>query len=192
MAKNTIVTPEPVVLEGFQAVMKPGKFGGYNLKAIIDQKMVDQLEEERPELLKWAVSKLSNPKRGTLKPEPWEEVDDNKYVLKFAWREDNKPGIVDTEGTPIEDLETPIYSGSMVKLAFYQKPYILKDKTTYGTNLRLQGIQIVSLSSSAGVDVGDMNEEDVASLFGTTTGFKVSEPNVMPAAPSSVEDDTDF
>lgn len=189
MAKNTIVTPEPVVLEGFQAVMKPGKFGGYNLKAIIDQKMVDQLEEERPELLKWALSKLSNPKRGTLKPEPWEEVDDNKYVLKFAWREDNKPGIVDTEGTPIEDIETPIYSGSMVKLAFYQKPYILKDKTTYGTNLRLQGIQVISLSTSAGVDVGDSIEE-IASVFGTTKGYKTNEPSVV--VPAAADDDLDF
>ena len=27
MARNTIVTEQPVVLEGYQAVMKPGKFG---------------------------------------------------------------------------------------------------------------------------------------------------------------------
>ena len=39
-----------------------------------------------------------------------------------------KPGIVDTEGTPITEDETPLYSGSKVKLAFFQKPYILKDK----------------------------------------------------------------
>jgi len=37
-----------------------------------------------------------------------------------------------------------------------------------------------------------MSTEDVAELFGNTAGFKVSEPNVMPAEPSSVEDDTDF
>ena len=48
------------------------------------------------------------------------------------------------------------------------------------------------MSSSAGVDVGDMTTEDVAALFGSSAGFKTSEPNVMPAAPSSVEDDTDF
>ena len=36
MARTTFVTEEPVILEGFQAVMKPGKFG-YNLKAVVGQ-----------------------------------------------------------------------------------------------------------------------------------------------------------
>ena len=27
MARTTHTTPEPVILEGYQAVMKPGKFG---------------------------------------------------------------------------------------------------------------------------------------------------------------------
>ena len=47
----------------------------------------------------------------------------------------------------------------------------------------------MSINSEAGVDTGDMNAEDVAALFGTTAGFKTSDPNVTPAAPSSVEDD---
>ena len=89
--------------------------------------------------------------------------------------------MVDTEGTPITDEATPVYSGSKVKLAFYQKPYILKDGVTYGTSLKLVGVQLVSLSSSAGVDTGDMNPEDVASLFGKTEGFKADDPNVTPA-----------
>lgn len=188
MARNTIVTPDPVVLEGFQAVMQPGKFGGYNLKAIADQSIVDQLEKERPELLKWAESKLSNPKRGLLKLEPWEEVAEGKYILKFNWNEENKPGVVDTEGTPIVDTDTPIYSGSSVKLAFYQKPYVLKDKVTYGTSLKLQGIQVVSLATKAGVDIGDSIEE-IAGVFGTTKGYKTNEPTVVAA---SVEDNLDF
>lgn len=189
MAKNTIVTPEPVVLEGFQAVMKPGKFGTCNLKAVVNQELIDKLEEERPELLKWSVSKLKNPKRGTLKPEPWEEVDENKYTIKFNWVEKNKPGIVDTEGTPIEDVETPIYSGSMVKLAFHQRPYVLPDGATYGTKLVLQGVQVVSLSTTAGVDVGDSLEE-IASVFGTTKGYKTNEPAVV--APAATGDELDF
>ena len=47
----------------------------------------------------------------------------------------------------------------------------------------------MSLSSSAGVDVGDMFNEDVTALFGKTAGFKVSEPNVIPAEPSAVDED---
>lgn len=192
MTRNTFVTPEPVVLEGYQAVMTPSKFG-YSLGAIIDQEMVDKLEEDRTESLKWAESKLKNPKRSTLRPEPWEELNEGQYKIKFSWNADARPPVVDTEGTLITDESLPIYSGSKVKLALYQKPYILRDGVTYGTSLKLKGIQVVSLSSAAGVDVGDMSTEDVIDLFGTTAGYKAMMPNVVAAEPSSVEeDDTDF
>ena len=191
MTRNTFVTEQPVILDGYQAVMKPSKFG-YSLAAIVDQAMIDKLEDDRTESLKWAESKLKNPKRSSLKPEPWEEVSENQYRIKFSWNEDSRPPVVDTEGTLITDDRTAIYSGSKVKLALYQKPYILRDGVTYGTSLKLKGIQVVSLSSSAGVDVGDMSTEDVAELFGTTAGYKVSEPNVLQNEPSSVEDNDDF
>ena len=192
MTRNTIVTEQPVVLEGFQAVMTKSKFG-FSLMAIVNQGIVDKLEDDRVESLKWAESKLKNPKRSTLRPEPWEEVSEGRYKVKFNWNEDNKPPVVDTEGTVITDETLPIFSGSKVKLAFYQKPYILRDGVTYGTSLKLKGIQVVSLSSSAGVDVGDMSTEDVVDLFGTTAGYKAMIPNVIPAEPCSVEvDDDDF
>ena len=41
MARNIIQTAEPVVLDGYQAVLKPSKFG-YSLSAIIDSGLVDQ------------------------------------------------------------------------------------------------------------------------------------------------------
>ena len=44
---------------------------------------------------------------------------------------------------------------------------------------QLVGVQIVSLASAAGVDVGDMDDTDVAALFGTTKGYKASEPNIQ-------------
>lgn len=185
MARTTFVTKEPVVLEGYQAVLQPSKFG-YSLKAIIDQDMIDKLEDDRTDGLKWAESKLKNPKRASLKPEPWEEVADGKYTVKFNWNEDTKPPIVDTEGTAITDTRTPIYSGSQVKLAFFQKPYVLKDNVTYGTSLKLVGVQVVSCNGQAGVDTGDMAPEDVAELFGKTQGFKANDPNV------TMNDDDDF
>ena len=181
------VTQQPVVLEGYQAVLKPSKFG-YSLSAIVDQALVDKLEEDRVESVKWAESKLKNPKRSTLKPEPWEEVSDGKYKVKFSWNEETRPPVVDTEGTPITDDTTPLYSGSTVKLAFRQKPYILRDGVTYGTSLKLVGIQVVSVGSSAGVDTGDLGETEVAALFGQTKGYKTSEPNIT-AAPEVEEDD---
>ena len=189
MARTIHLTPEPVTLTGFQSILKPSKFG-YTLKAVVNSDIVDALEKEREDCLKWAESKLKNPKRSVLKPEPWEEVEKGKYLVKFTWKDDKKPPVVDTEGTPITNTETPVYEGSKVKLGFHQKPYVMRDGMSYGTSLKLNGIQIVSLQSGAGVDVGDLNEEDVAELFGKTKGFKTDDPNVTPdLAPSSIEVD---
>ncbi|MBO93251.1 MAG: single-stranded DNA-binding protein, partial [Rhodospirillaceae bacterium] len=134
MSRTIHKTDKPVTLEGFQAILAPSKFG-YSLAAIVDNTIIDKLETERSDVLKWAESKLKNPKRSTLKPEPWEEVSEGKYKIKFSWNEDNRPPVVDTEGTQVTDTKTPLYAGSTVKLGFYQKPYILRDGVTYGSSL---------------------------------------------------------
>ena len=177
MPRTIHKTEQPVVLDGYQAVLKPSKFG-YSLSAIVGEDMIDALETDREQSLEWAQSKLKNPKRSVLKPEPWEEVAEGQYKVKFSWNEETKPPVVDTEGTHITDENTPMYGGSTVKLAFYQKPYILKDGVTYGTSLKLVGVQLVSVKAGAGVDTGDMNDVDVAALFGKTECFKASTPNV--------------
>jgi len=180
-------TDKPVTLEGFQAVLAPSKFG-YSLSAVVDSEIIDKLETERAEVLKWAESKLKNPKRSTLRPEPWEEVSDGKYKIKFSWNEETKPPVVDTEGVQITDTKTPLYGGSTVKLGFYQKPYLLRDGVTYGSSLKLVGVQVISVKGEAGVDTGDLDANEVAELFGKTSGFKTSDPNVT-TEPCSVEDD---
>jgi hypothetical protein len=187
MAQTIHVTQQPVVLEGYQAVLKPSKFG-YSLSALVDSKLVERLEQDRVETLKWAESKLKNPKRSTLKPEPWEEVSDDTFKVKFSWNEDTRPPVVDSEGTPITDDTTPLYSGSQVKLAFKQKPYILRDGVTYGTSLKLVGIQVIALNGAAGIDRGDLSDVEVAALFGQTAGFKAGEPNVTPTEQVEEED----
>ena len=68
MSKNVHVT-DAIKLEGFQAILEPGKFG-YSLAAIVGDSIIDALETERQAVLKWAESKLKNPKRATLKPTP--------------------------------------------------------------------------------------------------------------------------
>ena len=191
MSRNVHVTDKPVTLEGFQAILAASKFG-YSLSAIVDESIANKLETERTEVLKWAESKLKNPKRSTLKPEPWEEVSEGKYKLKFSWNEDNRPPAVDTEGTQLTDTKTPLYAGSTVKLGFYQKPYILRDGVTYGSSLKLVGIQVVSVKSEAGVDTGDMDVDEVAELFGKTSGFKTADPNVVSETNDDSPDDDDF
>ena len=193
MARTIHKTENPVTLEGFQAILAPSKFG-YSLSAVVDTDVVDKLDTERSEVLKWAEGKLKNPKRSTLKPEPWEEVSKDKYKIKFSWNEDNRPPVVDTEGTQLTDSNLPLYAGSTVKLGFYQKPYILRDGVTYGSSLKLVGVQVVSVKGEAGVDTGDMDVSAVAELFGKSTGYKAADPNITPdTTPSSVEqDDEDF
>ena len=186
--KNVHVT-DVVTLDGYQAILEPGKFG-HSLSAIVGDEVVDKLETERVEVLKWAESKLKNPKRATLKPTPWEEVAEGKHKLKFSWGEDRKPPVVDTEGTPITNTKTPLYGGSTVKLGFYQQPYILRDGVTYGSSLKLVGIQVVELKSdAAGVDSGDMSTEDVAGLFGKTSGYKTTAPVDIADPPNEEEED---
>ena len=187
MSRTIHTTDKPVTLEGFQAILAPSKFG-YSLSAIVDEKTIDTLESERADVLKWAESKLKNPKRSTLKPEPWEEVSDGKYKIKFSWNKDNRPPVVDTEGTQVTDEKTPLYAGSTVKLGFYQKPYILRDGVTYGSSLKLVGVQVVSVKGDAGVDTGDLDADAVAELFGTTSGFKATDPNVTPTINEEEED----
>ena len=175
MPRNVHVTDE-VTLEGFQAILEPGKFG-YSLSAVVSEDLANKLETERTEVLRWAESKLKNPKRATLKPTPWEEVSDGNYKIKFSWGEDKRPPVVDTEGSPLTDKKTPLYAGSTVKLGFFQKPYILRDGVTYGSSLKLVGVQVVSVKSDgAGVDTGDLDESQVADLFGKTKGFKSDTP----------------
>ena len=188
MARTIHTTDKPVTLEGFQAVLAPSKFG-YSLSAIVGNELIDKLETERSDVLKWAESKLKNPKRSALKPEPWEEVSDGKYKLKFSWSEDKRPPVVDTEGVPVTDGKTPLYAGSTVKLGFYQKPYILRDGVTYGSSLKLVGVQVVSVKGEAGVDTGDLDANEVAELFGTTAGFKTNDPNVTPTPSTDEEED---
>ena len=177
MANRNVHVTKEVTLEGYQAILEPGKFG-YSLAAVVNKDVVDELETERTDVLKWAESKLKNPKRSTLKPTPWEEVSEGKYKLKFSWNEEKRPPVVDTEGTLITDTKTPLYGGSTVKLGFYQKPYILRDGITYGSSLKLVGVQVVSIKGEAGVDTSDLDATEVAELFGTTSGFTTPTENV--------------
>ncbi len=59
MARTIHKTDEAVTLEGFQAILAPSKFG-YSLSAIVGEDIIDKLETERGEVLKWAESKLKN------------------------------------------------------------------------------------------------------------------------------------
>ena len=191
---QTHVTKTPVTLEGFQAILSPGEWG-HKLAALIPKSLVDELEEERESCLEWAKSKHKNPKRMTVKHPAWEQLenDPDMYQIRFSWKPDDKlvPTVVDTEGTLITDKDTPLYSGSKVKLAFVQKPYLLP-AGDIGTSVKLKCIQVISLNAGAGLkDEGNLTAEDATELFGESKGFKVAEPNPTQDE-TAVEPDEDF
>ena len=88
---HTYVTPQPVTLDGFQAILKAGEWG-YKLSALVKGDLIKDLEEERESALEWARSKAKNPRRVTVKPEPWEELQTQKgtYQLRFTWKDGDK------------------------------------------------------------------------------------------------------
>ena len=49
----THVTKEPVVLDGYQAILKPSEYG-HTLTALLPKEIVDALEDERVGGLEWA------------------------------------------------------------------------------------------------------------------------------------------
>ena len=171
MMRNTLKAD--LLLEGYQAIMKPSKFG-YSLAGLLDaDTWKPALELERSRSLIWSESHLKNPKKKCLKPEPWEEVGENSLKVKFSWNDETKPYVMDAECMPITDLDLPLYSGCKVSIAFYQKPYILRDGITYGTSLKLVGIQVLEVHhmDTAG---GYTSFDDIAKLFGKRDGFKLS------------------
>ncbi len=178
MSKKILKTAEPVVLEGFQNILQVSQYGNHQLEAILGDDLVDILENDRLGGLEWAKSKSKKGNNAPVNDEPWKKVAEGKYKARFTWTPDKMPVIVDTEGTPVTDKSLTIMSGSKVKLAFWQKPYSIPAGTV-GTKLVLEAIQLVSVASNAGVDVGDFQDMDPAEIFGKTKGFKQSEPNVV-------------
>ena len=63
---------------------------------------------------------------------------------------------------------------------------------TYGTSLKLVGVQVKTVNTAAGVDTGDMSPENVAELFGKGEGFKVSDPNVQAHKDEDLVEDDDY
>ena len=150
------------VLIGYQAIFKPSKFG-YSLATEVGQEIVEKLQADRDELVKGCESKLKSLKRSILKPEPWEEVNDGVYKIKLTWNEENKPYACDCDLNELTDTDILLYSGSKVGIIFYQKAYILKDAITYGTTLKLLGLQVISLV--------DPVESDIQSRFKKRDGY---------------------
>jgi hypothetical protein len=188
----TIHVTKPVTLEGFQNIARPSqKFNNFSLKFITDDdELVERLEEERERCLEWARGKVKNPKRVTVRPEPWIEHEEREefFVFKFSWKPgDNRiPVFVDSEGTPLpEPLD--LRTGSIIRASFEQSPSIMPDGYTIGSKLKLVGVQIIKAVLGNGISDAGSTPEEVAAMFGKVDGYSVSAPN--PTAPEEEDED---
>ena len=188
MFNNTYVTTVPATVE-YQSIFEINKFDKHSLQVVIDDEHIDALTSERPGLLEWVKSKVKNPKRAVVRPEPWEEVATGKYKVSFTWKPEIKVPVVDAVGTVV-DTALPLYSGSRVKVAFEQTPYSTPDSV--GTRLKLKAIQIISVSGNGMSDAGSLDAESAVALFGTTEGFSIDNPNISVDKKEMVAEAADF
>lgn len=185
-----VYTYGPVVLEGYQAILKPSKeYNNFTLQFLTDDDdLISSLDEEFEQCVAWLKSKAKNPKRVQVLA-PWLEEEDKPgfYRLKFGWKAGYEPVIVDSEGTVITDPSLPLYSGSKVRVRFSLRPYT---KPNPGVKLQIIGIQVVSVASNGGFD-GE-SPEDVAAAFGKYDGgFVADEPNISRDEGDDSEEDDD-
>jgi hypothetical protein len=175
MAFPQYVTKEPVVLDGFQAILKPAEYG-FGVQVAVGKEMFDQLVADREKLMADLVFKIDPKKlkRMVVKPEPWEEIAEDTFRLKFSWDAKKKPVIIDSVGTVLDDPSIKIYNGSLVKVSFYQKGYMMPD--SYGTSIKILGLQVIEASDGS----PRLNADNALDVFGTHEGGFVAE-DVMDA-----------
>lgn len=184
-------------LEGFVNVFEDsGKFNNRTFAYTIPASTLEKVEADREELIKWAKSKASGRVQEAMTP--WDESGLCKYTYGAgdgSRKGKPEPVFVDTEGNPIEKaVLKDVRKGTKVRIIVDQKPYAMGPNV--GTSMRVIGVQIVELVTGNGaVDSGDLSVEDVAGMFGTTDGFKQSEPAVRQAdstEPTEAATDYDF
>ena len=185
----------PTVLEGFIAIGEDtGKFNNQTFAYTIPADVLEKVEEDRAELLKWAKSKASGRVQEAMTP--WDETGLLKYTYGAgdgSRKPKPEPVFVDTNGEPIEkSVLMTVRKGTKVNIIVDQKPYAMGPNV--GTSMRVIGVQIVELASGNGaVDSGDLSVEDVAAMFGSVEGFKADSPAVRDARPAATtEDSYDF
>lgn len=168
-------------LDGFINVFEDsGKFNNRCFSFVFPKAELEKAEADREELLEWAKSKAPNPRRCEVALTKWDE----EGLVKYSYSEEKPkaiPVFVDTEGSLIDKaVLKDVRKGTKVKLIVQQGPYVFGNKV--GTRLLVKGVQIIELASGNGsVDSGDMSADDVAAIFGTTSGFKQSDPQVRKA-----------
>ena len=183
------------VLEGYINVGEDaGKFNNRSFAYTLPEEVLNQVIEDREELITWARSKASGRVQEAMTP--WDDAGLCKYTYgegDGSRKAKPEPVFVDTNGDPIEKpVLMTVRKGTKVNLIVDQKPYAVGPNI--GTSMRVIGVQIVELVAGNGaVDSGNLSVKDVASMFGSVEGFKGSDPAVRDERePAAASDDYNF
>lgn len=173
-------------LEGYVNALKPsGKFNNCTFSFSLSKSDMEKFDAAYERAMEWGETKMVG-KRFTKELPKWDE----SGLVKYSYGGDAKNPMfpwVDTDGVPL-DIDTQIWKGTVVKLIVDLKPYVYSTKV--GCSLKVKGAQVIKLVSSGGSDSGGLELEDVASLFGTTDGFKLGSPSFEPS-PQEADDEDD-
>jgi hypothetical protein len=172
-------------LEGYINALKPsGKFNNCCISFKIPPELLPDLDEHHDKCLAWGANKLNGKRHEKALPK-WDE----DGLVKVSYNGPNSAPMfpwIDTDGNPI-DPDTQIWKGTVVRLIVDVKPYVYGNKA--GSSFKVRGAQVIKLvSSGGGSDAGELDEEDVAALFGTTDGFKANSPNYQPPQDSEYDE----
>ena len=176
MSKNRYVFS--TVLEGFINLVEPsGRYNNCCFKFTLPSDVLAEAEKDREELLAWIETKVTG--RVALNFPKWTE--DGLVSSTFDGDTGRaRPVFVDSNGDPVDlSVLKTVAKGTKVKIICQQVPYT---KPAKGTTLKVLGVQIIELVTMNGAsDSGSLSTEDVVEMFGTTEGFKASEPQVKQA-----------
>ena len=176
MSKNRYVFS--TVLEGFINLVEPsGRYNNCCFKFTLPSDVMAEAEKDREELLAWIETKVTG--RVALNFPKWTE----DGLVSYTFDGDTgraRPVFVDSNGDPVDlSVLKTVAKGTKVKIICQQVPYT---KPAKGTTLKVLGVQIIELVTMNGAsDSGTLSTEDVVEMFGTTEGFKASEPQVKQA-----------
>lgn len=155
-----------------------GQFNNRCLSFRIPPDVLEQMNNDRAELIDWIKSKDS--KRLAEGLPAWQ--DDGLVKYNYGAGDGTRkpkpePIFVDAEGEVCtKETLRSVRKGTKVRVIMQQKPYAMG---TFNTSIRVVGVQIIELATGNGaVDSGDLTVEDVTSMFGKVEGFKASEPAV--------------
>ena len=176
MSKNRYVFS--TALEGFINLVEPsGRYNNCCFKFTLPSDVMAEAEKDREELLAWIETKVTG--RVALNFPKWTE----DGLVSYTFDGDTgraRPVFVDSNGDPVDlSVLKTVAKGTKVKIICQQVPYT---KPAKGTTLKVLGVQVIELQAMNGAsDSGSLSTEDVVAMFGTTEGFKASEPQVKQA-----------